>query len=735
MARKKKTFKLKIIEIFTILILTIGLGLSFMFYSRSTEIILDLSDHQAKEVASKIIERTTNYIGTPATQTRALANWVSDPNIISIHTDLWKYTWEQLMVFPQIQSMFVAGTDGSYVQVRREPRLATRYIDRTRKTPSEKWLYRNTDYTPLNSISKVPTFDPRTRPWYKNTQAEKKIYWTDVYVFTTAQTPGISASYPVVDKKGDLVAVTTVNIPLHSLSEFLGQQKVTNNAVILITNEKNEIIATSMGTSTSKIDKKTGLRRLSSVSELPEQWITDAYNTYRQKTLIRQQNGTKQHNSWFVGATEAFRILKEGRLPSLAEMLHYPTRSFSVSTTNDKNYITYASAFPKSFASRWEILILLPEEDLTAPLIDLREKAVVIVLVFMLLAVVIISFLTDLISIPIIQLAEETKKISNFNLDNVKQINSSIQEIDVMNKAVLSATKGLKTFKKYVPHSLVQQLIELGHEQKLGGVEKDLTIFFSDIANFTSISEKMAPEDLMTHLSEYLEELSNVIMDGHQGTIDKYIGDAIMAFWGAPIEQPNSPYMACKAALDCQKKLEQLNGQWTAAGKFPMETRIGIHSGPAIVGNLGSEYRMNYTIIGNSTNLASRLEGINKKYGTHIIISEDTYHKVSTQFFCRLLDCVSVKGQEKGYKIYELIAETDDEVHEDRKAFCKTYESGFQAYLKKDWEQALAIFNQLKSGYPDDKSVNLLIDRCHTFQTNPESLPGDWDGTYSLKEK
>ncbi len=726
----RRSFKIRILELFTVLILITIFGLSFLFYYRSTDIILDLTDNLVKEVTSKIIERTTNYVETPAAQTRALSHLVNDPNIMNVHEEIWRFAWEQLLVFEQIQSMFVADKNGSYVQVRREPRFATRYIDRSKESPIEKWWYRDQDYNLKDFKSKIPTFDPRVRPWYKNTKESPRIYWTDVYVFTTAQTPGISASYPVLDKEGKQIAVTVVNTPLHSLSEFLAKQKITKYATIFITNAKDELIAFPRSDFTSRIDNKTGKRRLSYVSELSDKWITDAFVAYREKSKDQGALEQRKKTSWY---SELFRILGEGRIPTEQEVFHYPQRDFTVSTTNGEKYITYSVPFPKSFSSKWEIIIVLPEDDLIAPLNELRKTGLLTAILFMIFSFVAIYFFINTLTKPIIKLAEETEKISQFNLDDIGTVSSSIKEVEIMNKALVSATTGLQSFKKYVPAGLVRQLIELGKEVKLGGDESDLTIFFSDIADFTSISEKMIPNELMSHLSSYLEELSSIIMD-EQGTIDKYIGDSIMAFWGAPVKQENSPYLACKAALECQRKIAELNTKWLAENKYPLHTRIGIHTGKTIVGNLGSLDRMNYTIIGNSTNLASRLEGINKLYGTKIVISEDTYRQVSNSFFCRLLDFVSVKGQEKGYRIYELIGELDN-IDEQTKEFCGQYEYAFQAYLNKDWDTAINVLEKLKVKRANDKSIDLIIDRCLYFKRNGDKMLENWDGTFNLNEK
>jgi adenylate cyclase len=303
-----------------------------------------------------------------------------------------------------------------------------------------------------------------------------------------------------------------------------------------------------------------------------------------------------------------------------------------------------------------------------------------------------------------------------------------------MSNALMTMTHGLQSFRKYVPASLVRQLIELGEEVKLGGEEVELTTFFSDVAGFTSVAEMMRPQEVMSHISDYLEHLSKIILE-EKGTIDKYIGDAIMAFWGAPVRQLDAPVLACRAALACQRKVVELNQVWAQAGKPLMPTRIGIHTGLAVVGNVGFTERMNYTAVGDSINLASRLEGINKIYGTQIIISDSTYQKVADQFFCRLLDIVAVKGKTQGQKIYELIGEKKAAMSLSLEGFCRDYEHGIQAYLNQDWQQALAVFHDLQHQRANDPALALFVRRCEEFQKHPVALPEHWDGTIMLLEK
>ena len=288
--------------------------------------------------------------------------------------------------------------------------------------------------------------------------------------------------------------------------------------------------------------------------------------------------------------------------------------------------------------------------------------------------------------------------------------------------------KGLRSFKKYVPADLVRQLIDLEKEAVLGGEKRTITILFSDIADFTTISEQLSAEALVEVLGVYFHEMSSIILQ-NGGTIDKYIGDAIMAFWGAPVPQTNHASLACMSALKCQDYLDRL----AAAGKPFFRTRIGIHTGEVIVGNIGDEERLNYTIIGNSVNLANRLEGLSKYYGTRIIISDETMAQVAGEFVTRKLDLVAVKGQFHGMGVYELVGNGDD-LAPDRLEFIELYHRAIDLYFRRRWQEALPIFQEAlrKSGGADSASV-LMAQRCTEYLATPP--PEDWNGIYAFQAK
>jgi class 3 adenylate cyclase len=247
-----------------------------------------------------------------------------------------------------------------------------------------------------------------------------------------------------------------------------------------------------------------------------------------------------------------------------------------------------------------------------------------------------------------------------------------------------------------------------------------------------TIAEGMAPEELMLHLSEYFDELTQILTDQH-GTVDKYIGDGIMAFWGAPVPDDNHALRACNAALICQAKLKDLNHKWAEAGKSPLATRIGISTGETVVGNVGSSERINYTVMGDNVNLASRLEGVNKLYETQIIVSRGTYEAVSDKFWFRPLDIVAVKGKSEGTAIYELLMKKGEVVRNRTAALCLEFARGFETYLARDWERAIEIFKNLSIKFPNDSPTKLYLTRCLQYQATPPQA--DWRGIAYLETK
>ncbi len=239
-------------------------------------------------------------------------------------------------------------------------------------------------------------------------------------------------------------------------------------------------------------------------------------------------------------------------------------------------------------------------------------------------------------------------------------------------------------FSHYVDPTVVQQIADTSENIVLGGEERELTLLFSDIAGFTTLSEKLKPLDLFTLMSAYLSKMTD-ILTSHGGTLDKYIGDAVMGFYGAPISQVDHAKRACTTALAMREKLPEFNAGLVQQGLDPIDFRVGIASGKVMVGNIGSSDRFNYTVLGDTVNLASRLEGTSKEYGTHILVAEPTMLATKEFFHFRQVDRIAVKGKTEGIAIYELIAPITDTLD---LSIYRRYEAGLGQYFAEKYLEA-----------------------------------------------
>jgi adenylate cyclase len=285
-------------------------------------------------------------------------------------------------------------------------------------------------------------------------------------------------------------------------------------------------------------------------------------------------------------------------------------------------------------------------------------------------------------------------------------------------------------FVQYVSGPVVEQMLKHPDKLKLGGDKRDISVLFSDIRGFTTISEGLTPEGLTHLLNEYLTAMTNVVFK-YDGTLDKYMGDAVMAFYGAPLDQPDHAFRACNTALDMMEELGKLNVKWTQEGKKPLDIGIGINTGPMMVGNMGSNQRFDYTVMGDNVNLGSRLEGANKSYQTNIIVSEFTYERVKDNFVCMELDSVKVKGKTLPVRIFQLVGRND--LPSPRREAIRQFQKGLDLYKQQKWNEAMEVFSAVTALDKDIKTANLYIERCADLMI---ASPGPgWDGVFTMKTK
>ena len=376
----------------------------------------------------------------------------------------------------------------------------------------------------------------------------------------------------------------------------------------------------------------------------------------------------------------------------------------------------------------WTLATVIPEAEFLGPVEATIRKLLIGLGILVVAAAVLSAWLArHVVARPLITVVDELKHVERFELGQVRRHSSRIVELANLSNAIADMAGGLAAFRKYIPADLVRMLVREGVEPRPGGSVRTLTVMFADIAGFTGLSERLG-DRIIPLLSSYLDTMSREV-NNHGGTIDKFIGDAVMAFWGAPAVNAHHAVDACRAALACQRSL-RASGLVDDGGR-PLKVRIGINSGNMLVGNIGSEFRLNYTVIGDAVNVASRLEGANKEYGTEIIIGEETRRLAGDRVQVRELDRLMVYGRSIGLAIYELLDVVGGGT--ELPPWVALYERGLAAYRAQDFAGAMELFRQVLAERPADQPARLLLARCSEFLAAP---PGkDWEATNAMKVK
>lgn len=530
-------------------------------------------------------------------------------------------------------------------------------------------------------------YDSRTRPWYQLASKERRRVFTEPYIFFDEGVPGITCALPRLDARtGAVRGVITVDFDLNRLSSFVAELNLS---------PRGEVFVFTPGATAA-------------------QQIVVAHPTTRLVETIGQ------------GA--------EGKLVSVADVDDRAVRALAAEAAKGRRgFFSFEVAGATWYGDvtaieidpglTWIVGAAAPESDFTGGLRrDLRTMLLVNLAVLG-LAIAAAFMLASGVSRPLVHLAAEMSEIGRFNLEDRARPPSVFREIQLMHQALARTKGGLRSFAAYVPRDLVRSVLASGQEAVLEGKLRELTVFFSDIAGFTSIAESVKPDALVELLGGYLDEVTRVIA-AHHGTVDKFLGDGVMGFWGAPADEPAHAALACEAAIKMQRRL--------AVVSPTLRTRIGLATGEVLVGNIGSHERMNYTVMGDVVNLAARLEGLNRQYGTAIAISETTRRAAGDRIVARPIDIVAVKGKAQAVRVYELLGLPSDG-DADTVAFADHCEVALDRYLARDFTGAIAAFDRALALRPDDRATRHLRDRCTALVAAPP--PADWDGVFHATEK
>jgi adenylate cyclase len=522
----------------------------------------------------------------------------------------------------------------------------------------------------------VPTtVDYRAISGYPAAKASRALVVADPEINSDTGYPIININFPVI-RNGDFIGRAGASITLDVLTRFLATHRASVHSTTIIADPTDgKIIAASekqKGVSTA--NGKLEVARLENVAD------DDVREAHRLRTQTNQDD--------FL-----FRSPRDGQELSA---------SFA--------------RFPGSFGHPWEAIVITPTDDFIGQLKKTNQQIVAIIVALTTAELFLIYLLSRRLSQPIENISQELKSVESLSFDHPANRPSKVREIAQLQSAASLLRNSLQSFSSFAPVDLVRGLIKSGIPLALGVEKRKLTILFSDLENFSTHAEQSTPDALLAQMSVYFQEVSHAIAN-EKGTVDKFIGDGIMAFWGAPVVLPDHVLRACAGALRAARRMERVNAAWRAEGKPTLRVRIGLNTGDVLVGNVGSTERFSYTVMGDGVNVAARLEGMNKTFGTTICISDIVFDAVSSEVVARPLRRVQVKGRKQEFMIYELLGMAkgnDPEIEirpQDKKLSEMTWVAS-KSFEKGDFDEAARRYREILAEFPSDPVAKAMVASC-----------------------
>ncbi len=678
-------------------IVVLFIGMVLPVFAASIWVGYVSNDRMARDTAEKTVERARLET---INQTEALLNPIASlvrvaTRVATEQPDFYRSEnalgpmYEVLGHSANISSVYVGYADGTYRMALRVPKglkignnpppdgtvYSSRWLDRKGPAePVDRYTFLDANRKVLSAMSVPAAYDPRVRPWFKDAMEKKDLVISNPYIYATTGLPGVTVAMPFYT--GDkLAGVLAIDILLDSLSQYLATRPVSANSISLIVDNEGLIVAYP--------DTKQALKREASGS------LSRVRLTELQDRLPGQAFATR-------------REVQRDRF------------TFRYGPTGEE-YVAMFSPFPAGFGKAWEVIIIAPLEDFVGEWKANNQKLLIFGLIAIVLQVAVIYVLSRRIARPLEQLEEQVAQVQNFSVERHAPITSPVREIASLARAVDTLQGAIGAFSAFVPRDLVRQLVGSGNELTLGGHSKFLTIMFTDLESFSTWAEATPAQELLTRVSAYFEIVTRCC-NQEFGTLDKFIGDGVMAFWGAPAQLDDHAFRACSAAVRIQKRMAELNARWAQEGHAPLTVRVGVHTDAVLVGNIGSMERMSYTVMGDGVNLAARLEGTNKEFGTRICVSHSVLREAGERLWLRRIGMVNVKGRRADLQVYELmgIKGGDEETAASPETIrlCKLTDQAYGLYENEAYPEAQEAYRAIAMEYPEDRLARVMVLRC-----------------------
>ncbi len=615
---------------------------------------------------------------------------------------------------PQIYSVYVGFNDGAFVQAvnlvspdgsRRQvagmpgkAATAWRIIKAHAEGEPrlENWRFFDVAGTefeaPENIREKLTAYDPRRRLWFQESQQSGALTLSKAYVFASLKRLGITISKPLYHLPG---ATVGIDLSLDDLSQLTAQLSPGKNGVVAIVDHEGDVVAYPATEKTIGDTDKEGAAEIVHVTKIDDLRLNKA--------------------------------IAEAKAETLSDF------SFSV---GDEDFIASIEPIHAGGTAGWQVLSIAAVADFTSQVVTDLQHILFIAAVILVIAVYVVTVMAGWIAKPVLHLATMAEQITRLNFSEIKTLQTPFLEVERLQQSMEHMRGALDMFLRFVPRDVVRELVKPGQAVSVGGTKRQVTLLFTDVEGYTSMAERLTPEQIMAQTAEYFERMSFVVQ-ANRGTIDKFIGDAMMVMWNAPVVDELHVDNACRGTLAAYHISEELNIELAEKGLALMRTRFGLHTAEVLVGNVGARDRMQYTCLGAGVNLASRIEGLNKFYGTQVLASDAVRRKASPSFLFRRVDIVEAKGTSIPVTIYELMGERGETasfpVDDETLKRASTYEQAFDHYLHRDFNDAIEILERLIEEKPDDPVVRLLLGKCRAFVETPPPL--GWNGATVLDDK
>ncbi|MCK6454383.1 MAG: adenylate/guanylate cyclase domain-containing protein [Alphaproteobacteria bacterium] len=634
-AGARATWHVRIQAGLTALFFLIIVGLSATILSiagaRTSDMVREASFHYVNEASKRAVGRTVELIAPIQALLSTLAastsfRWLESPAQAHELLPVFRAALAQL---PQLYSIYVGFDDGSWLQLANLDNVPRQQLDEMRPPPraifratiivvnaGQRQTTRRVFLGPSGEVLEErddadDRYDPRTRTWFADAHDPEAGPITDIYMSYYLKAPLYTVRAPLGTGVNGVIAA---DVLLTDLNSALHDARVGKTGVVFLFDDQDRLVAH---------------------PRMAELMRTAAAGGGETLAVPRLQD---------LGTADQLSIVDNWKKTG---------RSSYEATVRGRDLVVSFEEVPLHFATPTYLAVIAPEDEFFQDIQAMRLQTMVAAVAAVVLTIPFVWWLGHAVSRQVRALAQDNERIRRFEIDEHPWQGSHIREIDELGRSAVMMKTALSAFGRYVPKQLVRQLIESGERPELGGTRREITILFTDIRGFSTIADAQEPEKLMRYMSRYLAAVTDEIMR-HEGTVDKFIGDAVMAFWNAPTPDDDHAAKACAAALACRKRIAELNREFAAEGWPAFRTRFGLHLGEAIVGNVGSSERMSYTAMGSSVNIAARLEQLNKEYGTEILVSEALRARVGERFAFRRVGDVVPKGLSHPIGVFEL---------------------------------------------------------------------------------